>query len=557
MVPVYGISTFISLISLDTAFYVDTFRDIYEAFVIYAFFNLLVNKLGGERALIIMLHSRPPTENFFPGTLYSRNIFVGDPYTFLFVKRGILQFVYVKPVLAFVTMALKATGNYHDGDISWSSSYLYLTFLYNLTVCLGLWCLMVLFYATKQDLMEFRPLPKFLCVKAIIFFSFWQSVIIAILVSCGAIHDDGTGHTSVAIQDFLICMEMVPFAVAHLFAFSYNDYYDMKFHSARMPILTAVKDSIGLKDVLMDTLDTFRGSKFNYKSFEPSEGVPHFGSSRNSRIMAGVRYSTSNSTKRWLGPAPVSKFLTTGRGINDEVVLEESELLAFTDPSSDDSDEECYTASRSMQFGDYNYPVIGFHSPHHGSHIKKTRQQKVYGGTWSSRNRYLPIEQREGCMDVIVEEGKGNYVVLDYSSFESDTSRLLQHQPTIQISRSTPSPYHHQSVIESSALLVSSIPTTTCTSLASSSSSLTASISTSTPSTILHQVYQTPSVTRHQLSNYGQHLQRGADQSQTIMTRQNQQQQDPDNNTLTANYDQVDDRSSEQDGIFTTSNVWK
>jgi hypothetical protein len=144
------------LVSLNTAFYVDTFRDIYEAFVIYAFFNLLLNKLGGERALIIMLHSRPPSENFFPGSLYSRDIYVGDPYTFLFVKRGILQFVYVKPLLAFVTMALKATGNYHDGDLSWSSSYLYLTFVYNLSVCLSLWCLMVFFYATKHDLAGFR-----------------------------------------------------------------------------------------------------------------------------------------------------------------------------------------------------------------------------------------------------------------------------------------------------------------------------------------------------------------------------------------------------------------
>jgi hypothetical protein len=32
-----------------------------------------------------------------------------------------------------------------------------------------------------------RPLPKFLCVKAIIFFSFWQSVVVALLVSAGVI----------------------------------------------------------------------------------------------------------------------------------------------------------------------------------------------------------------------------------------------------------------------------------------------------------------------------------------------------------------------------------
>lgn len=78
-----------------------------------------------------------------------------------------------------------------------------------------------------------RPLPKFLCVKAIIFFSFWQSVVVALLVSVGVIPEGNVSkkpnqrpndlfqfyivaeHISVAIQDFLVCIEMVPFAIAH------------------------------------------------------------------------------------------------------------------------------------------------------------------------------------------------------------------------------------------------------------------------------------------------------------------------------------------------------
>lgn len=39
------------------------------------------------------------------------------------------------------------------------------------------------FHAKKNT----RPLPKFLCVKAIIFFSFWQSVVVALLVFAGVI----------------------------------------------------------------------------------------------------------------------------------------------------------------------------------------------------------------------------------------------------------------------------------------------------------------------------------------------------------------------------------
>ncbi|KAI9027283.1 organic solute transporter Ostalpha-domain-containing protein [Phycomyces nitens] len=380
-----------------------------------------------------MLHSRPPSQNFFPGTLWSREIYVGDPYTFLFVKRGILQFVYVKPILAVVTMVLKATGYYSEGEISWSSSYLYLTFFYNISVTLTLWCLMVFFYATKKDLVAFRPLPKFLCVKAIIFFSFWQSVIIALMVAGGMIQDEGPEHISVAIQDFLICMEMVPAAIAHSFSFSYEDYYDPNVHSARMPIFKAIKDSFGIKDVVMDTLDTLRGSQFNYRSFEPSEGVPHIGSSRTSRIMAGLRYSTSTTKKHWLEPAPTSRFITAGRALNEGGAYEEPETLEFDDPDPNDEVEEHYKTSRSMLFGDYNYPVIDFRIPL----WKQVRGggSGGYGGTSAAgrntgsdtkknkgkyRSKRSGLSPRKGCVDVIVEQGKGNFVVVEAVTDDED-----------------------------------------------------------------------------------------------------------------------------------------
>ncbi|KAI8580562.1 hypothetical protein K450DRAFT_236226 [Umbelopsis ramanniana AG] len=427
MVPIYGISSIISLVSLNLAFYVDTFRDIYEAFVIYAFFNLLLNRLGGERALIIMLHSRPPSENFFPGTLYSREIYVGDPYTFLFVKRGILQFVYVKPFLAVLTMILKATDNYHDGEISWTSAYFYLTFFYNLSVCLSLWCLVVFFYATKKDLKDFRPLPKFLCVKAIIFFSFWQSVVIALLVAAGTIRDDGPEHIAVAIQDLLICLEMVPASIAHSFAFSYEDYLEPNVHSARMPLRYAVRDSVGIKDVIMDSLDTLRGDNFNYRAFEPSEGVPHIGSSRTSRIMAGLRYSTSTAKKHWLEPAPPSHYIASSvRGAPNSDgthMWEEQEELEFEDPDPNEEIEKLYTSSRKMLFGDYNFPVIDFTAPlyRRGGSYGAVGQSNLASNpllrpSISDMNKYRSsmetvLAQREGCVDVVVERGRGNYVL--------------------------------------------------------------------------------------------------------------------------------------------------
>lgn len=90
MVPLYGVASLISLFSLEAAFFIDAIRDIYEAFVIYCFFVLLVDYLGGERSLLIMLHGRPPVPAVFPVSLWRNEIDVSDPYTFLFLKRGIL-----------------------------------------------------------------------------------------------------------------------------------------------------------------------------------------------------------------------------------------------------------------------------------------------------------------------------------------------------------------------------------------------------------------------------------------------------------------------------------
>lgn len=221
------------------------------------------------------------------------------------------------------------------------------------------------------------------------------------------------------------------------FSFSWEDYFDQTVHSARMPIRKAIQDSFGLKDVMMDTLDTLKGSGFSYRSFEPSEGVPHMGSSRNSRIMAGLRYSNITTKKRWLEPAPTSRFLNSGRGMNDESEDEdESEPLEFDEPNSSDEMEALYKASRKMVFGDYNYPVIDFRVPlwRLARRERRQQQQRGYGGVSSNANNFVNryddrkgkskniddrvLGPREGCIDVIIQQGKGNYVVVDDLSDE-------------------------------------------------------------------------------------------------------------------------------------------
>lgn len=77
-------------------------RYLWQAFVIYCFFVLLLDYLGGERSLLILLHGRPPIPAVFPVSLWRSEIDPSDPYTFLFLKRGILRRVVVPFLVPFV-----------------------------------------------------------------------------------------------------------------------------------------------------------------------------------------------------------------------------------------------------------------------------------------------------------------------------------------------------------------------------------------------------------------------------------------------------------------------
>lgn len=53
-------------------------------------------------------------------------------------------------------------------------SYLYITIVYNVSVSLALYALLLFYEATKDLLVTYDPMLKFITVKSVIFLSFWQ-----------------------------------------------------------------------------------------------------------------------------------------------------------------------------------------------------------------------------------------------------------------------------------------------------------------------------------------------------------------------------------------------
>jgi hypothetical protein len=225
-------------------------------------------------------------------------------------------------------------------------------------------------------------MPKFLCVKGILFFSFWQAIGISLLASVGAIKKLGPytdkEHISLGLTDTLICFEMPFFAIAHLAAFSHRDYIDKKLaYVGRMPMRQALRDAFGFKDVLEDVRATLNGQGMDYREFEPSEGQMHQGLGRERRIRAGLRYSHGGRGKYWLPQTATSNrwerspeddvrvpllsgdtediVHDTGNAADDELVAVGFDL-PFGGLNSED--EELFASSRKYLFGDYNYPCI-------------------------------------------------------------------------------------------------------------------------------------------------------------------------------------------------------
>jgi len=272
------------------------------------------------------------------------------------------------------------------------------------------------------------PMPKFLCVKGILFFSFWQATGVSLLASVGVIRRLGPytdkEHISLGLTDTLICLEMPFFAIAHFVAFSHRDYVDKKLaYVGRMPMRHAFQDSFGFKDVLEDAIATLNGQGMDYREFEPSEGHMHRGLGRERRIRAGLRYSQGGRGKYWLPQsAASSRWEHSPEGGVSAPLLSEDAEDAIHDPSSsvdesfmaagfdlpfggyDSEDEELFASSRKYLFGDYNYPCIDASS-------EVARAQM-----WEEEERILNNERSAWFSDHHRHHGRGAMAVTGYGA---------------------------------------------------------------------------------------------------------------------------------------------
>lgn len=243
--------------------------------------------------------------------------------------------------------------------------------MYNLSVTISLYSLAMFWVCMSEDLRPFRPVPKFLCIKLIIFASYWQGFFLSILQWLRAIPNDVPNYTpnnlAAAIQDALICCEMPLFAISHWYAFSWHDYADVTISAARMPVKYALRDAFGVRDLIEDTKETFVGKHYEYRIFDSGDNIlAHEESeSRVARMMEGMRYERGGKGKYWI-PKPgeinnrtplladtigASQAAPMSNTINRK---DEEGFDSLGRPILDPEDEKLFTSARLLEYGDWN-----------------------------------------------------------------------------------------------------------------------------------------------------------------------------------------------------------
>ena len=63
-------------------------------------------------------------------------------------------------------------GVYGEGEFRANVAYPYMVAINDLSQFVAMYCLVLFYKANVAELKPMKPLPKFLCIKAVVFFSF-------------------------------------------------------------------------------------------------------------------------------------------------------------------------------------------------------------------------------------------------------------------------------------------------------------------------------------------------------------------------------------------------
>jgi len=268
MSPIYAVTSWFSLVFHSASGYLAIIKDGYEAYIIYQFLGFCIAVLGkGDRNTVVDLlahhaeHLTPPFRLF--GCFEICGCCVPDPFEnnraladaiLLQCQLFAMQFVFFRPLTTTAMVVLEKMQYYGGGDgpTDYRAPQFYIAIVQNLSIFIAFAGLLKFYHAVDKDLAWCRPFAKFLCIKGVVFMTFWQGLAISVLAQTTDLGGGANGDSekwAASAQNFLICLEMLLFSIAHFYCFPTDEWeegYRVKHSQGQFG------DSIALGDFFSD-----------------------------------------------------------------------------------------------------------------------------------------------------------------------------------------------------------------------------------------------------------------------------------------------------------------
>mmetsp|Transcript_24918 Transcript_24918/g.48541 ORF Transcript_24918/g.48541 Transcript_24918/m.48541 type:complete len:458 (+) Transcript_24918:111-1484(+) len=236
VVPIYALSAWGCLMLEDSergwAELFTLTREGYEAVAIVSFMQFMLTFLKGPKHLAKLLVERgqAPFRHPWPLRLVLRPYQPG-PHFVAAVVVGIMQYIPTMFIIFMINLSIWKFGEMDCCRLLHRMALL--PKIAKAASCAFAMYNLVLFYhQTHTHLEHIRPVLKFMGIKGIVFFTFWQELVIALLVRLQVVpnpkthlHNEWTqAEIADGIKNMLLCIEMMGFAELHRRAYPYDEF---------------------------------------------------------------------------------------------------------------------------------------------------------------------------------------------------------------------------------------------------------------------------------------------------------------------------------------------
>ncbi|KAI0656125.1 DUF300-domain-containing protein [Cubamyces menziesii] len=228
MPAVYAIISFFSYRFFRSYTYYDLIETAYESVTLSAFLLLLIefvaataNEHKVDNAMI------RKDKQSLPVPFCCWRYRPTKAYFMYAVKWSVLQYVIIRPLLSIAGIVCQYYGILcESGPWSFKTAHAYITIIDGVSITVALYGLLIFYGLTKEELVGRKPLSKFLSIKLIVMFTFYQGLVFDALE--GHVIKASQYWTTTNIADGLnalaICIEMVIFSAFMMYAYSWREY---------------------------------------------------------------------------------------------------------------------------------------------------------------------------------------------------------------------------------------------------------------------------------------------------------------------------------------------